>query len=335
MHPELIKLEKTFSPSILTKIDDPLPAQYEIELWMKRDDLLHPVISGNKWRKLKYSLDHALCSGADTLVSMGGTYSNHLHALAFTGKALGLKTRGFIRGGRPASLTPTLADLQDWGMELEFVSRSDYRLLRQHKGCHDLPGLQPGQYWLPEGGAQVLALAGVAELVDEIDVVYDMLCAPCGTGATLAGMIAAAPSHVSVLGFAALKNAGFLTADVEALLPQPATKEHARNNLCIKSPHPNPLPEGEGVRCRSYFMHVPNWQINLDYHFGGFAATTPELMTFIADFEDKTGIPLDPVYTGKMMYALYDLIAKHRFAPGRRIIAVHTGGLQGKRGFNT
>ena len=301
MHPELVKLEKTFKPSILTKIDDPLLAQYEIELWMKRDDLLHPFISGNKWRKLKYSLDHALSSDADTLVSMGGAYSNHLHALAFTGKVLGLKTAGFIRGERPKILTPTLSDLQDWGMELKFVSRSDYRLLRQHRDCHDLPGLRPGQYWLPEGGAQALALTGVAELVDEIDVVYDMLCAPCGTGATLAGMIAAAPSQVSVIGFAALKNAGFLQADVAALLPQTLT----------------------------------NWRINLDYHFGGFAAATPELMTFIEGFETKTGIALEPVYTGKMMYALYDLITRHRFKPGRRIIAVHTGGLQGNRGFNT
>jgi len=298
MHPELIKLEKTFKPSILTKIDDPLPAQYQIELWMKRDDLLHPIISGNKWRKLKYSLDHALSSGADTLVSMGGAYSNHLHALAYAGKVLGLKTMGFIRGERPETLTPTLSDLQDWGMELKFVSRSDYRLLRQYKGCHDLPGLRPQQYWLPEGGAQALALTGVAELVNEIDVAYDILCAPCGTGATLAGMIAAAPDHVSVMGFAALKNAGFLQTDVAALLPQPYT----------------------------------HWQINLDYHFGGFAATTTELMAFIEGFEDKTGIALDPVYTGKMMYALYDLITKHRFKPGRRIIAVHTGGLQGKRG---
>jgi len=298
MHPDLIKLELTFKPSILTKIDDPLLDRYEIELWMKRDDRLHPVISGNKWRKLKYSLDHALSSGADTLISMGGAYSNHLHALAYAGKILGLKTAGFIRGERPETLTPTLTDMQSWGMELTFISRADYRLLRQHQSSHDLPGLKPRQYWLPEGGAQALALTGVAELVNEIDVVYDVLSVPCGTGATLAGMIAAAPDQVSVMGFAALKNAGFLQADVAALLPKPAT----------------------------------NWQINLDYHFGGFAATTTELMAFIEGFEDKTGIALDPVYTGKMMYALYDLITKHRFKPGRRIIAVHTGGLQGKRG---
>ena len=300
MHLELIKLEKTFKPSILTKIDDPLLDQYQIKLWIKRDDLLHPIISGNKWRKLKYTLDHALSEGADTLISMGGAYSNHLHALAYVGKALGLKTIGFVRGEQPKTLTPTLSDLQNWGMVLKFVSRFDYRLLRQYKGCYDLPGLKPRQYWLPEGGAQALALKGVAELVNEIDVAYDILCVPCGTGATLAGIIDMVPDQVSVMGFAALKNAEFLQTDVESLLPRPCS----------------------------------NWQINMDYHFGGFAKTSAELMTFMADFEFKTGIPLEPVYTGKMIYAIYNLITKHTFKPGQRIIAVHTGGLQGKRGFN-
>jgi 1-aminocyclopropane-1-carboxylate deaminase len=300
MHLELLKLEKTFKPSILTKIDDPLLDQYQIKLWIKRDDLLHLIISGNKWRKLKYTLDHALSEGADTLISMGGAYSNHLHALAYVGKALGLKTIGFVRGEQPKTLTPTLSDLQNWGMVLKFVSRFDYRLLRQYKGCHDLPGLKPRQYWLPEGGAQPLALKGVAELVNEIDIAYDILCVPCGTGATLAGIIDRVPDQVSVMGFAALKNAEFLQTDVESLLTRPCS----------------------------------NWQINMDYHFGGFAKTSAELMTFMTDFEFKTGIPLEPVYTGKMIYALYNLITKHTFKPGQCIIAVHTGGLQGKRGLS-
>lgn len=297
MHPELIKLEETFKPSILTKIDEPLCAHKAIELWMKRDDLLHPVISGNKWRKLKFILDHALYSGADTIISMGGMYSNHLHALAFAGKALGLKTIAYIRGEAPAVLTPTLIDLKAWGMELRFISRTDYRQLRHYKGYLDLPGIKPQQYWLPEGGAQVLALSGVAELVKEIEVAYDWLCVPCGTGTTLAGLIAATDDKVSVLGFAALKNASFLNADVSSLLKQ----------------------------------NKSNWQINLDYHFGGFASTTPELLNFMSDFQAKTTIQLEPIYTGKMMYALYDLIRKGHFSAGQRIIAVHTGGLQGDR----
>jgi len=300
MHPELIKLEKTFKSSILTKIDDPMLAQYQIELWMKRDDLLHPVISGNKWRKLKYSLDHALSLGTDTIISMGGAYSNHLHALAYVGKVLGFKTIGLVRGEQPVTLTPTLSDIKDWGMELRFVSRADYRLLRQYKNHQALPGLEPGQYWLTEGGAQTLALKGVTELVNEIAIPYDTLCVPCGTGTTLAGIIDAAQEQVSVLGFAAIKNAGFLLGEVEAMLSQ------SRNN----------------------------WQINLDYHFGGFARVNAELNAFTDDFESKTNIPLEPVYTGKMMYAVYDLIKKHYFKPGERIIALHTGGLQGKRGFS-
>ena len=297
MHPELIKLEETFKPSILTKIDGPLCAQFGIELWMKRDDQLHPVISGNKWRKLKFILDHALYSGADTIISMGGVYSNHLHALAYIGKVLGLKTIAYLRGDAPAVLTPTLVDLIAWGMELRFISRTDYRQLRQYKGSLDLPGLKPQQYWLPEGGAQALALCGVAELIAEIDIAYDQLCVPCGTGATLAGLISATSDNISLLAFAALKNAGFLNADVSSLL------KHSKSN----------------------------WQINLDYHFGGFASTTPELLNFISAFEAKTTIQLEPVYTGKMMYALYDLISKGHFSAGQRIIAIHTGGLQGDR----
>lgn len=299
MHPQLIQLEQTFDKSILSRIHDPLLERHEIELWIKRDDLLHPVISGNKWRKLKYILDHALSLGAHTIISMGGAYSNHLHALAYAGRELGLKTIGLVRGEQPDRLNPTLTDLQNWGMELKFVPRSDYRVLRQYKGWQDLPGIEPRQYWLPEGGSQALALKGVAELVQEIDIPYDVLCVPCGTGTTMAGIVEAVPEHASVIGFAALKNANFLTADVESLLSRPYT----------------------------------NWQINLAYYFGGFAQVNAELMSFIAAFELKAPIPLEPVYTGKMLYGLYDLIAKGYFKPGQRIIAVHTGGLQGKRGF--
>ena len=299
MHTELLKLEKIFKPSVLTKIDDPRLVQYGVELWLKRDDLLHPVISGNKWRKLKYSLNHALTLKADTLISMGGAYSNHLHALAYTAKCLGLKSIGIIRGEESRVLNPCLSDMKNWGMRLQFITRSDYRLLRQYKGHQDLPNILPNQYWLPEGGAQCLALKGVAELVTEIPVDYDVLCTPCGTGTTLAGLISAASENVTVTGFAALKNAGFLTADVQTLL----AAQHK------------------------------NWHINPDYHFGGFAKTSPELLHFIAEFKACTHITLEPVYTGKMMYALYDLLSKNAFKSGQRIIALHTGGLQGNRGF--
>ena len=299
-HPALKTLEKSFSPSPLSPINDPLLIQHGIELWLKRDDLLHPIISGNKWRKLKYSLNDALKLGKDTIISMGGAHSNHLHALAFTGKLLNIKTHGFIRGEQPEKLTGTLKDLQDWGMQLSYISRSAYRELRHYHDRFSLPGLKPNEYWLPEGGSSVLALQGVDELVKEIDQPYDLLCAPCGTGATLAGLINATPNNTSILGFAALKNAGFLATDVKALIAKP------RNH----------------------------WDINLNYHLGGFAKTTEELIRFMNDFENKAGILLEPVYTGKMMFALYDLIKNNIFKPGQRIIAIHTGGLQGNRGFN-
>ena len=299
MHPKLDQLEQSFAASTLTKIEDQLLDQHQIELWMKRDDSLHPIISGNKWRKLKYVLNFVLNSGMDTIISMGGAYSNHLHALAYAGYVLGLKTQGIIRGEQPEPLNPALQDMQQWGMELQFVSRSDYRALRQYKHWHSLPGLTTGQYWLPEGGATALALRGVAECVHEIDIAYDILCVPIGTGTTLAGIINAIPKNLSVLGFSALKNSDFVTGDVESLLNQ---------SVCA-------------------------WQINHDYHFGGFAKTTTELCAFMENFELRTSIPLEPVYTGKMMYGLYDLINKGYFKSGSRLIALHTGGLQGKRGF--
>jgi len=299
MNEKIYQFEQSFQPSILTQINDPLINQFGVELWLKRDDLLHPVISGNKWRKLKYILENAMSLNCHTMISMGGSYSNHLHALAYIGKLLKIQTIGLIRGDHTQLFSPTLEDAKAWGMELKFVSRSDYRLLRQHQNWQDLPDLPTDAYWLPEGGAQTLALQGVAEIAREITLSYDWLCTPCGTGATLAGLVKAVPEHSRILGFAALKNGCFLNKDIEGLLLEP---------------------------CH-------NWQLNLDYHFGGFAQTAPELLGFIKQFQSQTGIPLEPVYTGKMMFGLYDLIKKRTFQPGQRIIAIHTGGLQGNRGF--
>jgi 1-aminocyclopropane-1-carboxylate deaminase len=298
MHPKLIALQNSFSPSPLTQVNDPWLARYAVELWIKRDDLIHPVISGNKWRKLKYILQHALSVNADTIISMGGAYSNHLHALAFAGQQLGLKTVGLVRGEAPPHISPTLQDLHAWGMALRFIPRNDYRQLRHYKHWQALPGLSSGQYWLPEGGAVELALQGVAELVTEINQPNAVLCVPCGTGTTLAGIIANSTPHNTVLGFSALKGADFLNTEVQHLLPSNTHK---------------------------------NWSINLDYHCGGFGKITPDLLDFMQRFENTAGIALDPIYTGKMVLGIYDLIAQGYFQAGQRIIAIHTGGLQGKR----
>jgi 1-aminocyclopropane-1-carboxylate deaminase len=298
LHPALIALEKSFSQSPVQQIQDEYLQRAGVELWIKRDDLLHPVISGNKWRKLKYCLNHALNCQKQVLVSMGGPWSNHLHALAYAGKVLGLKTRAFIRGERPRQFSPTLLDIQRWGMQLEFVSRQQYRLLRQYRSFDSLPGLKAEEYWLPEGGASHLALQGVQEIITEITIQYSDLFVSCGTGTTLAGLIAASSEEVQVCGIAALKGAGFLTDEVKKLLPKDC--------------------------------NTP-WRILLDYHCGGFARITPELQQFIEQFEARHSIALDRVYNGKMFYAIYQLIQQGAFKPGQRIVAVHSGGLQGNR----
>ncbi len=295
---DLGELEGKLSPSILSRVDEPLFRRRGVELWLKRDDLLHPIISGNKWRKLKYVLQHALALRSKRIISMGGAYSNHLHALAYAGKCLGLATAAFIRGEARNNLNPTLSDLKAWGMRLNYLSRTEYRELRAYKDHHCLPDLQEGDYWLPEGGAGALALPGVGEIVAEIDSTFDVLVVPCGTGTTLAGLIKAVPDTVQVLGISALKGADFLYREVAELAPE-------------ASPG--------------------NWRIELDYHFGGFAKADSALNEFMARFERRHAIALDPVYTGKMLYGLYDMIEQERFSSGQRIIAIHTGGLQGKR----
>lgn len=301
LHPKLQALQNRLAESPLVQIHDGLFQAKGVEFYIKRDDLLHPVVSGNKWRKLKYILEHALNLGADTIVSMGGAYSNHLHALAFAGKWLGLKTIAYVRGEKPDVLNPTLSDLLEWGMQLRFVSRAEYRQLRAFKAHDSLPDLKVGQYWLPEGGATELALSGVAEIMREIDTEFDVLVAACGTGATLAGLIRAVPQHTKVIGVAALKGAGFLRKDVEQWLFDGEARQR-------------------------------DWSIVLDYHFGGFANSTPELIGFMRRFYSEHAVPIEPVYTGKALFAIYDLLKQGYFEPGQRIVMLHTGGLQGARG---
>jgi 1-aminocyclopropane-1-carboxylate deaminase len=245
-----------------------------------------------------------LLNGFDTIVSMGGAHSNHLHALAFAGKSLKINTIGYVRGEQPDTLSPTLLDLQNWGMELRFVSRSEYRQLRLYKTHDSLPNLNLGEYWLPEGGFGELALQGVGEVIEEINIDFDLLVSACGTGTTLAGLIAFAPQSAQILGVAALKGAAFLNDDVKRLLVK------AKSDRC-------------------------HWQILLDYHCGGFAKATPILHDFIHRFQSQHAIALEPIYTGKTLLAIFDLLKQGYFQPGQRIIMLHTGGLQGLRYWST
>lgn len=300
--PDINQIEKELGinkeAAIIEPIQHPFLEEYPINLYIKRDDLLHPIISGNKWRKLKYTLLYALTHGHQRLISMGGAYSNHLHALAYIGHALNLETTGIIRGEKPAKENQTISDLRKWGMQLEFVGRSEFRELRKHQAYDAPPAKQHNGFWIPEGGASHDALRGVSEIIKEIDIDFDLLTLACGTGTTLAGLAKTLPKTKRILGFSALKGGGFLEKDVRKLIQK---------------------------------RSITNWTINFDYHFGGFAKTNDELTSFIDVFESINNIPLEALYNGKMLFGLLDMIKNGRFKKGQTIISIHTGGLQGKR----
>ena len=264
---------------------------------MKRDDLLHPQVSGNKWRKLKYNLLAAREQGYRTLLTFGGAYSNHLYATAAAGRVFGFNTIGLVRGDELAQkpLNPTLTFCQSCGMHLHFLSRTDYRRKDAPDFLADLiPQFGPC-YILPEGGTNALAMRGTAEimpeLITQLGVAPDYVCCSVGTGGTVAGLAQWAPAGTQVLGFLALSG-----GDAD--------------------------------------WHLPVAGLNLirDYHFGGYAKTTPELLDFIRDVEKQTGILLEQVYTGKLLYGIYDLARTGYFPAGATVVAVHTGGLQGRSG---
>ena len=270
---------------------------------VKREDLSDPAFGGNKWRKLKYNLVRARAQNQHTLLTFGGAWSNHIYATAAAGKRFGFSTIGVIRGEQQRSLNPTLAFARDCGMQLIYVDRKTYR---EKTSAHLIDSLRErfgDFYLLPEGGSNTLAMQGCAEIVTEIPEPFDVITVACGTGATLAGMVTALNADRHATGFAVLKGAAFLIDEVAGMLDQ----------------------GGCGDRT--------NWHIETGYHFGGYARTTPELLAFIRRFKTDYGITLDAVYTGKMFYGLFDLVRKGVFERGTRIIAVHSGGVQGNAGF--
>jgi 1-aminocyclopropane-1-carboxylate deaminase len=291
--------------SPIQEVFDDLLTETDIRLFIKRDDLLHPAVSGNKFRKLKYNILKIKEQGFQRLVTFGGAFSNHIHATAAAGKCFGIETIGIIRGDRTEPLNPTLHFAEKCGMKLHFVSRSDFRdkslIIKQISREFD------NVYFLPEGGSNTLAVRGCMEIVEEIHSQIpfppDYFCTACGTGGTLTGIIAAANSEQEVIGFSALKG-NFLKNDVQKLLD-----------------------EEKNIRCQ-------NWQIIDNYCFGGYAKWQPELIHFINKFKKTHHIALDPIYTGKMFFGIFELVKKRFFRPQITIVAVHTGGLQGIDGFN-
>ncbi len=283
--------------SPVEQIFDPLFSQKGIEVFVKRDDIIHPFISGNKWRKLKYILQEAERLGKKRLVTFGGAYSNHLIATACAAARFGFKSTGIVRGEEVQNDILMLCSL--FGMELKFTDRSSYR---------DKPSLFNDQFgndstamFIDEGGAGELAVRGCAELIAELPAAYDHIFCAAGTGTTAAGIIRgagegspAATLHVVPV----LKGGEFLVDQI-----------------------------------KKYTDH--QFEIHTNYHFGGYAKTSPELLFFVRSFCRSTGILIEPVYTGKMFFALFDLVSKDKFREGSKILGVHTGGLTGLLGMSS
>ncbi|WP_162053585.1 1-aminocyclopropane-1-carboxylate deaminase/D-cysteine desulfhydrase [Pontibacter pamirensis] len=287
----------------LQQLKDSLLQEHQVALWIKREDLLHPDISGNKWRKLKYNLQEAEQLQHHTLLTFGGAYSNHIAATAAAGKAFGFKTVGVIRGEEHLPLNPTLRFATSCGMQLQYVSREKYRQKDDPAFLQELSEQYYQPYVLPEGGTNNLAVKGCTEIIEDIAIDYDYICCASGTGGTVAGIIAGLAGEKQVLAFSALKGGDFLQKEIQQLIYK----------YSVQTYH--------------------NWQLITDYHFGGYAKVKPELLTFMQAFQSQYHIPLEPVYTGKMMYGLFDLIRQGYFPKGSRVVAIHTGGLQGNAGF--
>lgn len=286
-------------PSPLQKVEPDLAKEKGIQLYIKRDDLIHPEVSGNKWRKLKYNIQEAQKQSCDTLLTFGGAYSNHILATAVAGQQFGQKTIGIIRGEEHMPLNPTLQQAAEYGMKLEYIDRSAYREKNDSTFLNQLQDKYPTAFIIPEGGDNEYGIRGCEDIYSEIknEIDFDYLTVDCGTGATLAGLINASDKE-QIIGIPVLKAQGYFEEYIS---------EHCPNKN--------------------------NYKIYHDYHFGGYAKWKPELLEFMRWFYNETGIKTDPIYTGKQAHALVDLIKKDTFLKGSTVVFLHTGGLQGIDGF--
>ncbi len=284
-----------------------------VGVWLKREDLVHSDCSGNKWYKLLENIRAFYCDDLEGIASFGGGFSNHLHALAHVGHLLSVPTVGFVRGNYSAELTPTLKDCKSLGMNLVFLDKSRWQERDTDKFALEFQQDFPRYVLIPEGGANTLAVKGCQLIGQSIDrQVSTMPIFPqptkifvaCGTGATLAGLVSGLPKHrYEVTGISVLKGVDTLTSFVDQLLVNVGAEQ------------------------------VPSWKILFDYHCGGYAKVSKALLSFIDDFERQFPVLLDPVYTAKVLFAINAMIDQGLIKAGENVIAVHTGGIQGRRGF--
>lgn len=288
-----------------TKINFSSIVDKQVELYIKREDAIHPFVSGNKFRKLTYNIKEAKKQNKKTIVTFGGAFSNHIAATAAAGKISGLTTIGVIRGdelgkdvAKTLSKNETLQNAFTNGMQFKFVSREVYRNKTSSEFINELHNEFGDFYLVPEGGTNELAVLGCEEILTNQDEKFDYICCAVGTGGTISGLINSAKKNQKIIGFPALKG-DFLADEI------------------------NP-----------FVKRIDNWSLQTQYHFGGYGKYTPELIRFINDFKAETNILLDPIYTGKMMYGIVDMILHNAFPVNSKILAIHTGGLQGIKGVN-
>ena len=287
-------------PSPLSRLKLPIFDQKQLSVYVKRDDLIHPIISGNKWRKLSGSLRYAKAHGLKGLVSFGGAYSNHIHALAYACQQDNLASIGIIRGRPEYSNNFTLSMARSWGMSLQFVSHLEYKQRAQRDYLEQLQKTYPDHLIVPEGGSHQLALSGVAEVMTELEqqIDYQHILLPVGSGGTIAGLIKQDNNQHNILGVAVLKQASYLNQEIEDLLGR------------VKTSH-----------CR--------WQLLTEYHGGGYAKFSETSIQQLVAYNKQGGITFEPIYSGKMLLATIDLAEQDYFAAGDTIVLLHTGGLQG------
>ncbi|UTW67188.1 1-aminocyclopropane-1-carboxylate deaminase/D-cysteine desulfhydrase [bacterium SCSIO 12643] len=288
--------------SNVQKLEDTLFDGKDVQVFMLRDDLLHPGISGNKWRKLKYNLLDSAEKGIYKIVTVGGPYSNHIAAVAEAGKLFGFDTIGLIRGYESYRSNSTLSRAEELGMEIRFFSKSDYNDINQD--YFNKLRKEEGEFvFVPMGGGNLLGMRGSKEIVSEIPKETTHITVACGTGSTMAGIVAGTEENQKVIGFPAMKGGDFMVDEVNKFL-------------------------------RDAGVNMQNYNVETRYHFGGFAKMDVQLADFLKAFYEKHGFVLDGIYNGKMMFGLYKMITQDYFPKGSVITAIHTGGVQGNRGLN-
>lgn len=281
--------------TIAQRVQDQEISLNGLNITVRRLDQIHPHISGNKFYKLKYNFIEAKRQGFQQVITFGGAYSNHIAATAFAAHQFGFQSLGIIRGEelKNSARNHTLATAERFGMVLHFISREAYRQKNDPEFLAHLAQRFPESYLIPEGGTNSLAIQGTQEILKDADQTYDFICCAVGTGGTISGLIERSLNHQRIIGFSALKG-NFLNDEVKLLTGK------------------------------------KNWHITDDYCFGGYAKTRPELIQFIEKFEYEYRIPLEQVYTGKMMFGIHDLIGQNYFPNGAKVLVIHSGGLQGR-----